>query len=241
MQDQEANTQDRLQLFGTWRFFRDGAPISLCLRQQRLVAAVAILGPSNRNFLAGMLWPETTDSRSMSSLRVSVCLVSKKIPGMLVCDGTTLSLHEKVIVDLHRTWQLINHVLGADSGEASDRDVSELQKGELLPGWYEDFVVEEQNLLRANKLQCFTRIARRALEHGQHDVAVLASRAALALGPYDDEALIILLHAEQRLGNFSGARKIYQEYADKIRADLGIAPTAAMTALVIDTHPPYAI
>ena len=210
----------------------------MCLRQQRLVAAVAILGPSNRNYLAGMLWPETIDSRSMSSLRVSVCLVSKKIPGILVCDGTTLSLHEKVIVDLHQTWQLINHVLRVESGEASDRDVSELQNGELLPGWYEDFVVEEQNRLRTTKLQCFTRIAREALKHGQHDVAVLASRAALAIGPYDDEALIILIHAEQRLGNYSGAKKIYQEYADKIRTDLGITPTAAMTALVTDTHSP---
>lgn len=241
MHDQEANGQDRLQLFGTWRFLRSSAPISLCLRQQRLVAAVAILGPSNRNFLAGMLWPDTPDSRSMSSLRVSVCLVSKKIPGMLVCDGATLSLHEKVIVDLHQTWQLIDLVLGADYDGGSDRYVSELQNGELLPGWYEDFVVEEQNHLRANKLQCFRRIAREALDHGRHDVAVLASRAALALGSYDDEALIILIRAEQRLGNYSGARKIYQEYADKIRTDLGIVPTPAMTALVIGKDPPHAI
>ncbi len=241
MQDQSDKTQDCLQLFGTWRFFRNQSPISLCLREQRLVAAVAILGPSNRNYLAGLLWPETTDSRSMSSLRVSVCLISKKIPDLLVCDGTSLSLLERVLVDLHRAWELIELVLQGESDGQSAQNISELQHGELLPGWYEDFVLQEQHRLQTKKMQCFRLMAHEALHRGRHDVAVLAARAALELEPYDDDALMSLIRAEQRLGNYSGANRIYQEYVRLIHTDLGISPTASMTALVSEDPPHYFI
>lgn len=55
-----------------------------------------------RAYLVGLLWPECRESRAFESLRVSMHLVSRQVPGLLINGGTMLSLSELVDADLHR-------------------------------------------------------------------------------------------------------------------------------------------
>lgn len=197
------------------------------------MAALAVTGASSRAYLAGLLWPESSEARAMASLRVALCRVAKAIPGLLVAEGTTLSLSHEVDIDLRRAKQLISRVLHGEIVVASAGCVASLRTGELLPGWYEDFILEEQRVLRVQKIQCMKRLADDAVKNARHDVAVLAARAALELEPYDDQALRLLIHAERDLGNHSGALRIYREYAMMLRVELGSAPSREIQSLIL--------
>jgi DNA-binding SARP family transcriptional activator len=91
----------------SWQLRRDGAVVHVAVRQQRLIAALAVRGPSLRNYLAGMLWPEYPDAKALESLRVAVHLMTRQVPGLLVKDGALLTLDKRVAVDLYRVRALL--------------------------------------------------------------------------------------------------------------------------------------
>ena len=82
----------------------------VAVRQQRLITALAIHGPRPRSYLVGLLWPESRESRAMESLRVSMHLVSRQVPGLLVNGGAELSLSDLVDVDLHRVRSCVREL-----------------------------------------------------------------------------------------------------------------------------------
>ena len=99
----------------------------------------------------------------MESLRVSMHLVSRQVPGLLVNGGAELSLSDLVDVDLHRVRAQIRELsqLGLNGNAASSLNL--LRDAELLPGWYDDWVLFEQSRLRQDRLHAFHIIARESL------------------------------------------------------------------------------
>jgi hypothetical protein len=88
----------QLSLLTSWKLRRDSCILHVAARQQRLITALAIHGPRPRNYLVGLLWPESCESLAMESLRVSIHLVSRQVPGLLVNGGAELSLSDLVKV-----------------------------------------------------------------------------------------------------------------------------------------------
>ena len=81
-----------LRLLQSWQLRRDADVLHVAVRQQRLITALAINGPRTRSYLVGLLWPETPESRALESLRVALHLICRQVPGLLVNNGTMLSL-----------------------------------------------------------------------------------------------------------------------------------------------------
>ncbi len=146
--DDDGYGELKLDLLGSWRLRRDGVVVHVATRQQRLIAALAIKGPRLRSYLVGLLWPEYPDSKALESLRVSVHLTSRQVPGLIVNEGRLLSLSDQVEVDLDRVREHARVLgqAGIEAGTASLLD--ELRDAQLLPGWYEDWVVFEQSRLQ---------------------------------------------------------------------------------------------
>lgn len=116
----------------------------------------------------------------------------------------------------------------------------DLQTGDLLPGWYDSFILSEQDLLQVHRLHCYRRIAREALDHGRVAIALQAARAALALDPYDGCSVSQLIRAELMQSNRSSAVRIYDDHVAVLERDLGITPAPETTALVADLRSPLA-
>lgn len=129
----------KLDLLRSWRLCRDASDICVANRQQRLVAALAIRGPTLPNCLAGLLWPNHPNSRALESLRVSVHLISRQAPGLIVNEGASLSLTGQVDVDLYRV-KAQTRTLAEDCSSVTVSMFAELRDAELLSGWYEDWV-----------------------------------------------------------------------------------------------------
>lgn len=220
-----------LDLFRSWQLRRDGEVVHVAARQQRLIAALAVRGSCLRTYLAGMLWPEHPDPKALESLRVSVHLVSRQLPGLLIKNGAMLALSGQVKVDLHRVRALLqgNDVAGNGNAAAMVRD---LRGAEFLPGWYEDWVLFEQGRLRHDRLRAFTGISRALMSRGDFEGAADAASAALDIEPLYESAVRTLIRAELQLGNTASALLAYQTYRLKLQEEMGVLPSESLRSLI---------
>ena len=146
----------RLHLLRSFRLTHGASPLSLPSSAQRLVAFLALLDqPVSRTQVAAALWREYPEERAGANLRSALWRLRR--PGLTVveADGDRLSLALGVSVDLHeavaRAWQLV-------SGETDPDDLDDHWfLGDLLPGWYEEWLLLEQERfqqLRLHALEC---------------------------------------------------------------------------------------
>jgi DNA-binding SARP family transcriptional activator len=221
----------KLDLLRFWRLRRDGADIYVANRQQRLIAALAVRGPAIRNCLASLLWPDTPEPRALESLRVSVHLISRQAPGLIVREGGSLSLTGRIDVDLHRVRAQMR-TLNEDYSSEFASLFAELRDAELLPGWYEDWVWFEQDRLRQDRLRAFTAISKKSLEQGDCGVAGAAAEAALEIEPLNETAARFLFTAELQHGNPAAAIRCYERYRMRLEKNLGLQPSESFRGLV---------
>jgi DNA-binding SARP family transcriptional activator len=226
----------QLSLFQSWKLHCGANILHVAARQQRLITALAINGPRPRSYLVGLLWPEHSEPRAMESLRVSVHLITRQVPGLLINGGAVLSLSDLVDVDLHRLRSQIRHLslVGLNGNAASC--LYDLRHAELLPGWYEDWIIFEQTRLRQDRLHAFLVIARESLVRGDYEVALEASEAALELEPLYERAVGLLIQAERQQGNNASALRAFEKYQAQLKADMGIAPSEVIRRLVADVR-----
>ncbi|AXJ11918.1 bacterial transcriptional activator domain-containing protein [Arthrobacter sp. PM3] len=225
----------QLSLFQSWKLRSDSCILHVAARQQRLITALAIHGPRPRSYLVGLLWPESAESRAMESLRVSMHLVSRQVPGLLVNGGAELSLSELVDVDLHRVRSCMRDLGQAGlPGTNVASSLNLLRDAELLPGWYDDWVLFEQSRLRQDRLHAFHIIARESLARCDFEVALEASEAALELEPLYESAVGLLIQAQRLQGNNAAALRAFETYRAKLSEDMGLAPSEGIRRLVAD-------
>ncbi|MCU1519558.1 MAG: DNA-binding transcriptional activator of the family [Pseudarthrobacter sp.] len=225
-----------LHLLRSWQLCRGTDVVHVAARQQRLISALAITGPRPRSYLVGLLWPEHTETRALESLRVSVHLISRQVPGLLVNDGAVLSLSSGVDVDLHRVRAQIRFLNQAGPSGNVASCLALLRDAELLPGWYEDWVLFEQSRLRQERLHAFNIIARESLVRGDFETALEAAEAALEVEPLYESAVCLLIQAESRQGNAAAAVRAFNTYRAKLQEEMDLAPSAAMFRLVSEVR-----
>jgi DNA-binding SARP family transcriptional activator len=108
----------------------------------------------------------------------------------------------------------------------------QLRDAELLPGWYDDWVLFEQSRLRQDRLHAFHIIARESLARCDYEGALEASEAALELEPLYETAVGLLIRAERERGNNAAALRAFEKYQRKLKEDMGLAPSGAIQSLV---------
>src|SRR5512141_1973632 len=87
-----------LQLFGWWDLRVREQSVTLGRREQRLIALLALTGRRARTQIAGILWPDSTESRAMVSLRAAVWHVRQAAHGVLAAEQSTLALAPHVTI-----------------------------------------------------------------------------------------------------------------------------------------------
>ncbi|MCW2131574.1 DNA-binding transcriptional activator of the SARP family [Arthrobacter sp. VKM Ac-2550] len=218
-----------LSLLQCWRLSRDDEVVSVALRQQRLIAAVAIAGPAPRNYLSGLLWPDSPELRSSENLRVSVHYVTRDLPGLLDVDGRTLGLGPRVQVDLHDLW----HELSRPEPETNAMAFSRVKQwAELLPGWYDEWVTQEQRRLLQMRVSYLERLAAWFLEVGKPPKALEAAASTLSLEPVNEIALTLLVRAHLALGNRGSALRALDEFEETLYREFGVSPSIQISGLM---------
>lgn len=199
---------------------------------QRLVAHLSLSARPARTAVAGKLWPDVTEEHAHGSLRSSLWRVHKVAPGLVTASGGTLSISHDVVVDVHELTQWAQQAL--DAGCATDDlaagDLS--RPGELLPGWYEDWVLLERERLRQLRMHALEALAERYAAAGRYGEAVQAAYAAVRAEPLRESAHRTVVRVHRAEGNVAEAVRAYESFRTMLADELGATPTPQMRRLV---------
>lgn len=213
-----------LHLIGAFSLRVDGAGVHLGRREERLLALLAIRGACHRPYIAGTLWPNSHESRAMNSVRAAVLKVRRAAPNVLAVDRSTVNLRPSVLVDLADLINCAEQVVRDNSCDA-ERAESLLGTGELLPGWYDDWVMFERERLHHLRIRALEVLAVHELDDGHPDLALAAAHDAVSLEPLRESARRLLIRAHVALGNRALAASALAEYRQDLERDLGVEPS----------------
>jgi DNA-binding SARP family transcriptional activator len=209
----------------------DAAP-GLPRAVQRLIAHLSLSGRPARTAIAGVLWPDVTEAHALGSLRSSLWRVHKVAPGLISACGGTLSLASDVLVDVHELAEWARRAMDPEC--ATDGIVpGDLGKpGELLPGWYEDWVLLERERLRQLRMHALEALAEKYAAVGRYGEAVQAAYAAVRAEPLRESAHRTVVRVHLAEGNVAEAVRAYESFHAMLAEEIGAAPTPEMCRLI---------
>lgn len=214
----------QLRMLGSCAVLRDGAVVDLGLRQLRLLAALALLGRRSRAFLAGLLWPGCTDARALGSLRAALFAVNHQLPGALSADGHDLVLSTALAVDVHGLRARLSAAAETPPAVGA-AELAAMGVPELLPGWYDDWVLAEQERLRSLYVHAAEHVAALCLARGDPSGAATLAEAVRGADPLRESAVRLLVRAHLALGNQAAALRDYRRYCAVAVAETGTGPS----------------
>jgi DNA-binding SARP family transcriptional activator len=226
-----------LSLLGAWRLQRGNTTVTVASREQRLLACVGLLGCRHRSFLSGLLWPKSSETQAAGNLRTTVWCISHAFPHLLSAGPDTLELDESVNVDVAALQQQVATLREQPGVQVPDSYLDHLSRAELLPGWYDDWVVFEQERLRQLRLGALELLARQYLAADEPGRAVIAALSAVSIEPLRESAHLLLVQAHLAAGNRAAAVRAYTMFANRLESELGVQPSHQLTGLVAEFHP----
>jgi DNA-binding SARP family transcriptional activator len=187
--------------------------------------------------VAGTLWPESTDEHAGASLRSAVSRLEGPARGAVTVTALDLSLAEGVAVDVRHAQALAHRLIDSDA-PSPDADIGgsavSALSDDLLPGWYDDWVViaaEDWHQLRMHALEA---VAARLTDADRLAEAVAAALAAVRAEPLRESARAALIRVHLAEGNQSDAVGEFERYRVLLRAELGLEPTSRLRQLLYD-------
>jgi DNA-binding SARP family transcriptional activator len=197
---------------------------------QRLVAYLSLSGRPARTAVAGQLWPDVSDEHAHASLRSAVWRLGRAAPGLVEASKGALRLAPGVSVDVRDLRAWCARVLPPQVPAAEVLPDPALQ-GDLLPGWYDDWVLLEREQLRQLRMHALEAVAARLAAVGHYGAAVQAAHLALRADPLRETAHRTLVRLHLAEGNVADAVRAYRRFREMLHDELGVLPTAHMTQL----------
>jgi DNA-binding SARP family transcriptional activator len=221
-----------LQLLDRFEVRRDGDVVALPQSARRLAAFLALHDrPLHRIYVSGSLWLESTEEHANASLRSTLWRLGRQDCPLIDANGSLVRLSPGVAVDLHDARERARAVLRG--GRVTPLGLDRLcRAGELLPHWYDDWVVIERERFRQLRLHALDALCESLAAEGRFAAAVEAGRAAVAAEPLRESAHRLLIRAYLAEGNHREATRQYRSFRDLLRAELGLAPSPQLEELV---------
>jgi DNA-binding SARP family transcriptional activator len=220
-----------VRLLGGFELLIDGTPVHIVERCQKVIAYLALAGaPQDSSVLAARLWPDSTDVRAGANLRAARWREPNtgsshvtEIYGARVqlCDDARVDVRE-----LEATgWSLIQ---GRPASTDFDKSYFFM---DLLPGWYDDWVIVERERLSQLQLRFAEAYACRVLRHGSTIEAMDVALRLVAADPYREASHRLLVATYLLDGSPHQAQSQIDRHRQRIFEDLGHRTTLTLAAV----------
>jgi DNA-binding SARP family transcriptional activator len=218
----------RLALLSAFELRCNDRLVALPRPAQRLLAFLALQDrPVLRTRVAGTLWLESTQDHAFGSLRSALWQVRRPGHELVETTSSQLRLASHVAVDVHEAVAWARGVLGGSSElELSDN------VGDLLPDWYDDWVLIDRERLRELRVRALECLCARLTTAGKFYQAVEAGLAAVEGEPLRESAHRSLITVHLAEGNQAEAIHQYRLYRELLHDQLGLEPSTLMEQLV---------
>jgi DNA-binding SARP family transcriptional activator len=222
-----------VRLVGGLSLHYGGRRMALPPGSHRLLAYLA-LHPAgvDRRSTAGVLWPTVDDGRAAGNLRSALWRLQQVKCPLVRAEQSTLGLREEVVVDVARFEAWATRVLaGTATPEDLAVDPGPIAELELLPGWYEDWVLSVRERLHLRRVHALEQLSLLLRRLGRPSAAVEAVHLAVMAEPLRESGQLALIEAHQAAGNWAVARQQFDTFRRILQREIGVEPSAELTAL----------
>jgi DNA-binding SARP family transcriptional activator len=246
----------RIDLLGELRASQ-GDRVITRFRTRKTAALLAYLAyfPEHahaREVLIQLLWPECEPEGGRSRLSVALSSLRDQLESpdprtnadtaraarsgtILVADRFSVRLNPAAIsTDVARFESALQS--GGASRSAPERiralaEAVELYRGELLPGFYEDWILPEKQRLEERFFRALHQLVLHLEQAGEIDRAIRYAQQAVSADPLREEAHQELMRVYAAAGQPRLALRQYKDLARMLKQEMGAAPGAAARAL----------
>ena len=185
--------------------------------------------------LAARFWPDVLDQSARASLRSALWALRRQLGERLVVEDERVGLSDEggLWIDAREFA-----ALAADAPEQA----LALCRGELLEGIEDEWVLSARERHRERVLELLEELADAGERRGDVREAIDLTRRQVQLDPFDEGAHRRLMTRLAAAGDRADALRTYRFLSERLRRELGVAPSARTRELVgqlrADADPP---
>ncbi len=198
-------------------------------RMQRFLGLIALRrDPQHRSRLAFELWPDSTERQARTNLRKLLHEFRQSLPD----TDQFVEIGKDSVRWLSDGPSTVDVLRFLDALAAGDLELAaHLYAGDLLPGFYDDWVEEQRGKLRSEALNALARLSEDAANREDRKATIKYAQRIMDLEPTDEAAMRMQMEACLALDDKAAALRSYQQYAQALERDLGVAPSATIDKL----------
>lgn len=220
----------RVRLLGQFAVEWDGHTVELSARPAQSLLAYLLLNPvtHRRERLAGLLWPDSSEANARRNLRQALWQIRRALGEqadmLLLVDEITLAFNTD------SDYWLDVDCIARSLEEATPLDelirAVAVYTGELLPGFYDDWVLLERDRLQAQFERKLNLLLERLVETNRWTDVLQWGERWIALGYTPEPAYRALMLAHAGLGDMASVADVYRRCVDALERELGVEPSA---------------
>ena len=222
----------RIFLLGQFKLQANDLPIELPSRPAQSLMAYLALNAGvthRREKLVGLFWPEAAGSNGRGYLRQALWRIRKSLESSSIAWEEHLDISDLSILFKAKSdyWLDAAQILKqSDSLPVKEKiKIIQLYRGELLPGFYEEWVTLERDRLQSVFHQKINHLLECLIEAKQWDEALKWGEEWIRLGYTPEPAFRALMRAYVGLGDISMASSTYQRCVRALKSDLNVDPS----------------
>lgn len=204
--------------------------------------------PQRRETLAELLWESSSTEQSLSNLRTALTRLQKQVGDVLDVSHRSLALAPTVQhqVDSVMLPQVLAGVGPIESAEQA-RDLQTVlanYRGDFLADFqlrnapcFDSWVATTREAVRREVLAAYAKLGQYALSGADVPGGIALARRWLQVDALDEAAHTLLIRLLLAAGDRREAVAHYDACAALFRSELGVAPPAAMSALLREARP----
>ncbi|HLK60562.1 MAG TPA: BTAD domain-containing putative transcriptional regulator, partial [Chthonomonadaceae bacterium] len=239
-------THLRIELFGGLRVLQ-GEQVITRFSTHKTAALLAYLAffrkhAHPRETLIEMLWPECEPDAGRNRLSTALSSLRHQLeppatpPGtLLLADRTSVHLNPEAfttdVADFDAALQAARQT--ADERQRMQHLIQavRLYGGELLPGYYEEWVLTRQQQYASRYFTALRHLTAHLAKEGQIEEALEYARQAVGAEPAHEEAHLVLMRLLYASGQAEAALGQYRELERRLQEQLGQSPSATARRL----------
>ena len=204
--------------------------------------------PQSREVLTEELWAEDDPDAARLRFRQTLKLLRQELEpegaesgSVLVTDRFSVKLNRDAFTtDVAAFESALSSAARAETHERRqellERAVT-IYRGELLPGFYEDWAVRERDRLAERQRQALEQLETLLTETGKIHEAVVYARQVVLADPYREESHQRLIQLYAQTGRIGEAHRQYRELERLLRDEMNAPPSDA-TVTLMERLPP---
>jgi WD40 repeat protein/DNA-binding SARP family transcriptional activator len=195
--------------------------------QSMLAYLVLTAGTAHRREkLAGLFWPDSAEANARRNLRQALWRLRQALGAdgdYFLADGLTITFDDST--DFWLDTAVLDQRFSGDPSLDELLNVVTVYKGELLPGFYDEWIVLERERLQAVFEQRMSLLLQRLVQAGRWSDALGWSESWIALGGVPEPAYRALMVAHAGLGDLSSVAATYQRCVETLRREIDVEPS----------------